>query len=144
MSIDVELAVKALLVSDLGVSALIADRIYPYVLPENVSFPAVTYQLVSSVPAETTDGPGLETARIQIDAWSPRRADAVALLIAIDAALSPRLSPGQVGFARLASLPDGSQVLVQGAIPGALRAVYEPDTKLYRRGRDFLVTASAA
>ncbi len=46
---SVEKAIVALLEDDVGVGAIAADRIYPSVLPEDETLPAITYFRVSTV-----------------------------------------------------------------------------------------------
>lgn len=54
-----------------GLMALIATRIYPIIMPQGVTYPAVTYQRISTQPREIAMGedPGIARARIQITSW---------------------------------------------------------------------------
>lgn len=63
----------AALTADATVSSLVASRIYPVTLPEGVTLPAITYQVVSDVPQNSTDGTTstrLKQARVQIDCYA--------------------------------------------------------------------------
>jgi len=96
----IEAALIARLLETPAVAALIggdsipAARIYPIVLPQKPTFPAITYQDISTVRDRTAQGPsGLAFARIQFDCWAaaapgaPGYASAKALLAAVRAAL---------------------------------------------------------
>jgi hypothetical protein len=153
--IDIESAVRLLLLQSASVLAkfqgqLIGDqsqsgvRIYPDALEQGCDLPAVVFQEISDIHATTTDGPGIETCRIQFDCYDLTRAGAFKALGTIHDVLCPRLNIGQVGFARYITLSDGTVINIQAVIPGVRISNYENATKLYRRGRDYKVTASAA
>ena len=77
MATTIEQDVHAALAGHAGLTALVGDRIYPVVLPEGVSYPAVRYQRIGGGPLQHTGGDsGLENARIQIDVWAKRYAQA--------------------------------------------------------------------
>lgn len=64
-----------------GLSALVVTRIYPDKLPQKPTYPAVTYQRVSSQrPAAMNADVGVMRERFQFDVWATTRAsqDAVA------------------------------------------------------------------
>src|SRR6185295_13120208 len=67
----VEEALHTRLLAVAGVTALIGDRVHPVPLPQNVTYPAVSYQLISR-NRETAFGvdPLLATSRIQVNAWA--------------------------------------------------------------------------
>ena len=54
-----------------GLTALVSTRIYPLIAPQGVTYPAVTYQRISTMPREVAMGsdPGIARARIQVTAW---------------------------------------------------------------------------
>lgn len=54
-----------------GLTALVGARIYPLILPQGVTYPAVTYQRISSEPREScmVDDAGIVRSRFQITAW---------------------------------------------------------------------------
>ena len=74
-----------------GTSALTAycgTRIYPNVLPENVTFPAVSYQLIASEHLHHVDGVStLKSALVQIDCRAASYSVVTAMARAITAAL---------------------------------------------------------
>lgn len=55
-----------------GLIALVSTRIYPIVLPQGVTYPAVTYQRVSAEQREScmVDDVGIVKTRFQITAWT--------------------------------------------------------------------------
>ena len=100
----IEQGIEKRLLADAAVSALIGTRMYPLVLPEQCSYPALTYQLISSPETYTNDGPlGEVRARIQIDAWGKRYAQVKAVSKAVRASLN--------GFVGTLTDPDETEVL---------------------------------
>lgn len=55
-----------------GLTALVGDRIHPVILPEGVTYPAVTYQRISTYPRDSSMSVdnGLVRARFQISIWA--------------------------------------------------------------------------
>jgi hypothetical protein len=61
----------AILSSDPTVTAAIAGRIYPVILPETPTYPALTYRILSNVPTYDLTGAVIgERTRIEFTAWS--------------------------------------------------------------------------
>ena len=59
------------LLASTAVTALTSTRLYPIFLPQNTTYPAQTYQRISTMPVNTISGYSyLENARIQIDSWA--------------------------------------------------------------------------
>ena len=84
----IEEALVALLEADAGVSALVGNRIYPIVIPDGASLPAIAYQRISGPRAETMDGPsGLAWPRFQITSVAETVSEAIALANAVRHAL---------------------------------------------------------
>lgn len=152
LGLDIEGAVEALLKQNTDIAAALYGqlsanstsqgwRIFPDQLMQGCVLPALVFFEVSDMALETTDGPGLETSRVQIDVYSPRRLEALQILTVVDRCLCPRLG-SQVGLHRYVRV--GDELLnVQGIRPDVRRSGYEQATKLYRRGRDYHVTASS-
>jgi len=61
------------------------DRIYPDILPQKPTYPAITYQQILSSSFHDID---VDFPRYQITAWHPRRIDAMNLADQIDRALT--------------------------------------------------------
>jgi hypothetical protein len=67
----IESGLISLLNADATMSGLIAGRIYPLVLPETPTYPALTYRTISSVPTLDLNGNVIESkTRIEFTAWS--------------------------------------------------------------------------
>jgi hypothetical protein len=66
----IEAGLFALFSQDAGVSAIVADRIYPILLPTGAIMPAITWQIVAgqTTPGLTTRG--MQRWRLQVDCWS--------------------------------------------------------------------------
>jgi hypothetical protein len=64
-----------------GLAALVSTRIYPVIMPQGVTHPAVTYQKISAV-RETAMGtdPGLVRTRFAINAWDTTYASVKAVI----------------------------------------------------------------
>lgn len=49
------------------------NRVYALVLPQDIAYPAISYQRISNGPVNSLDGhSGLDYVRIQVDAWSTK------------------------------------------------------------------------
>jgi len=56
---------------DADITALVSNRIYPLLLPQEVTYPAISFQLISSQRIHDIGGPtGRAHPRIQIDCWA--------------------------------------------------------------------------
>jgi len=64
-----------------GLTALVSTRIYPLIAPQGVTYPAVTYQRISTMPREVAMGsdPGIAFTRIQVTAWGETYTSAKAI-----------------------------------------------------------------
>jgi hypothetical protein len=84
----IEPAIYALLTETPGVAALVGTRVYPVVLPQNPTMPAITYQRTSAQRTRSTLGPsGLTRSGFQIDCWSASYLNAKSLCAAVRAAI---------------------------------------------------------
>lgn len=66
-------AIRALLLADATVASLVSTRIYPNVLPQSVTLPAIVYSVISDVPELSFDGAiedTLASVRMQIDCYA--------------------------------------------------------------------------
>ncbi len=130
----------AMIAAQAPITALIGSgadcRLYPSVMPQNPTFPALVYQLVSGPRDYTQDGPdGVTTFRMQLVCYSPDHAQVVALRDAIEATLSG-----------LYNQSFGSPaVKVQGCFIAAERDGFDPELgeagpALYPKIIDLMVT----
>ncbi len=113
-----------------GLAALVDDRIYPEMLPEGATFPAMTFTQISLTPRYTHDGDAnLDTARFQFDCYGESRAIVGQIAQQLRAALSGvRTSQGSVRI--------GSAFLVND-LPG-----FDDGLNRWRRIVDYMVTYS--
>ncbi|MGE5553298.1 MAG: tail completion protein gp17 [Betaproteobacteria bacterium] len=85
---NIEAALRMHLVNHSGLAALVAGRIYPLLLPQSPTLPAVTYQKISSIEEYAQDGSSsLRRVRFQIDCWAGSYASAKAVAAQVKAAL---------------------------------------------------------
>ena len=131
MSESVAADVRGILIGDSAIAALAGTRVYPVLLPQAPTLPAITYQFVSGFREPGLDGPpGLNRARVQLDCWASTYMESEALANAVRLALDG--FQGGVG---------GSPARqVQGIFFAAERDLYEPDAIAYRRSVDYHVT----
>lgn len=84
-----EQLMRNMAVADATVFGLVGERIYPVVLPQDVTYPAVRYARVSGMREYSHDGDsGLVDARSQWDCYAETWIDARALATALIGALS--------------------------------------------------------
>jgi hypothetical protein len=109
------------LISHAGLSALVGDRIYPLVLPQNTALPAVVYQRISGQRIQnlTRDTGGPQRIRVQLTAWAEDVDTANSVAEQVRQAME-----AATGWRALHAL-DVEQ--------------YEPDTGLYSVVADYLV-----
>lgn len=67
MSIGVTL--RQAIIADSGVNALVGTRVYPLVFPAGVTFPCITYRIVSGLQ-EGVQSEDVYRTRVQFDIWS--------------------------------------------------------------------------
>lgn len=86
---DIGAAVRAVLAADASVAALVSTRIYPDRLPQNVTYPAITYEINFNASYEAMDGIlGLAESFVEVVCWSATRLQATALAEAVRLALT--------------------------------------------------------
>ena len=73
---SIERSLFALLSNDSTLGGYVGTRIYPLVVPQSASMPAITYQQVGGVRDEVMTGPtGLIESRFQINCWAETYAE---------------------------------------------------------------------
>lgn len=97
---NVETALFSLLTGDAGVGALVSTQVYPLILPQGHTLPAITYQAVSGAEGYTqAGGDGLHDYRQQFDLYAATFLEAASLRDAVDALMSGhRGAIGATGF----------------------------------------------
>jgi len=62
-----ESAIRTALVGDASVYAIIGDRVYPLLIPQDAAYPAIAYQRISGKNLRSHDGAdSLENVRVQL------------------------------------------------------------------------------
>lgn len=119
-------AVYARLSATAAVTALVAGRVFPDVLPDNPVYPAVTFEQTagSSERGAQTD-PLLLMARMQITAWAKSRVQARALADQLRRTLD-RMRLATVGGAFV------NDCFFEGEVD-----LYDPAVKVYYTALDF-------
>lgn len=57
--------------SDAAISGIVQDKIYPDIVPQNVTYPFVVYTITNSTPVDYKDGQSnLEEITVQIDCYT--------------------------------------------------------------------------
>jgi hypothetical protein len=115
------------LTQTVGVSSLVSTRIYPALMPQNPTFPCLTYQRISTHRYRIYHGAGQAAApRFQIDSWAVSYAGAKALAAAVRVALDGyhgSMSPVTVGACEIVNETD----------------VYDEEARVYRVIQDYRI-----
>lgn len=123
----IEEAIVAYLTTYSGLSALISTRLYPLRLPENPTYPAVTYQRISGPRVQSHSGPsGLAFPRFQFDCYGTSYLGSKAVEKQVRAALEGY--KGTMGM-----------VNVSSALSQDDRDFYDPNTRIWRVSIDFII-----
>ena len=129
---DLRPALRAFLLADTAIAAVVAVRIFPSVLPQGVSATSLVYHRVSGFGDHHMEGPsGYAVGRWQIAAWSESldTAEALANLVKY------RLDGYRGGMGS-----GGQAVKVQGAFYESDNPpAYDAARRLYSVGRDYMI-----
>lgn len=130
-----EEAIRAHLVANGGVSALIGTRLYPLVLPQDPTYPAIVLTRVSGVREHSHDGPSLlSTSRLQLDCIAPTAAAAKNVADKVRLALD--------GFR--GTMGGAGGVEVNGAWLEDERDGYDDELRVYSASVDYMVLHNEA
>jgi hypothetical protein len=114
---------RAALVASPAVVAIVVGRIFPNVIKQGTTMPAIRYTVVDDVPWHTlADGYSRTRARVQVDAYAKKYLDAHALAAAVVGAVGVFTGPAVTAV--LLSKRDG----------------FEDETELHRVSMDFTMT----
>lgn len=104
--------------------ALVGDRIYPLVAPQNAPAPRVVFTVVDDVGVTSLQGftSGLSIVRLQVDAYSRDYDEAQAVADAVDDVLKSHVT------------------LLFSSVRVARRDLYEDTTELNRVSLDFTIS----
>ncbi len=128
---DFGVALLNILTNDVGVSALVGARIYRQSLLQEVTLPAITYQLVSGVPIPDHDGASTDfRQRYQIDCWAMDADVAASLLEAVRSAVDFKPAGTYGGVTMIGLQYDSEQ-----------NDFYESEREVFRRTADVTMWA---
>lgn len=108
---EIEQVIESKLTAHSGLSALISTRLYPLLLPQRPTLPAVTYQRISTMTIPTRDEPhaSLGRPRFQFNVWAATFASARAVAQQLRVAL-PTLQQASNPRVDVALLQDDQDV----------------------------------
>lgn len=110
-----------------GVAALVSARVYPVLLPQTPTYPAISYQRISN--SGTNGSTALRESRWQVNCWAATYAGAVSLSEAVKAAMEEHTDVSQtpgIKYSRIVNEFDD----------------YDPDTEIYRVILDVMLTTT--
>lgn len=85
---SLETGLKSALTADATVNGLVSGRIYPEIMPHDVTYPAISYQRISTVRNQFLTGiDGFTQVRIQVDCWDSSYSGVKTLASAVKGAL---------------------------------------------------------
>lgn len=126
---DFQTGVRARLLADATVAAIIGARVDWVERPQKSALPAISLQTISDPrPLHLKGMDGARSTRVQCDCWAATYAAALALARAVIAALSPpaTISGKKFGHAQVDSQRDLGEALADGSF-------------VHRQSVDFLV-----
>ena len=89
-AVDFEIVLLRTLREDVGLSALVGNKVFALVIPQGTKLPCITFQRIGGMPANTLSGhSGLEEIDLQIDVWARDYDEAKAIAKAVRAAMPP-------------------------------------------------------
>lgn len=116
------------LTDDATIAGLIGSRVYPDILPQSVTYPALTYSEVSGVRVRDFDGPtGRARLRISIHSWSETSLQRNQLADAVRTALD--------GYAGLMGTTSVGNIILDNELD-----IFEEEVPVYRKVQDFIIS----
>jgi hypothetical protein len=125
--VPIEAAIRQYLLSQPATTNLIADRLYPMVLPQPPTLPSVTYSRVSRSGVRDLTGVAYWVSRFQFSCWAERYSEAKNVAQAVRQALEDYV--GTMGVFRIIGSGSVNEIDLS-----------EPDTGLYHVPVDVLIT----
>ena len=110
---SLETGIKSALTADGTVNGLVSGRIYPEIMPDDVTYPAISYQRISTVRTQFLTGvDDFTQVRVQIDCWDSSYSGVKALASAVKGAIDGVRALGSttVHHCFLDSMVDLSQI----------------------------------
>lgn len=130
----IETLLRARLVADNTVSGLVSTRIYPVILPQKPTLPAITFSKVSGVRMHNLSGTaGRAVARISFNCWATTYLGAQAVAAAVRASLD--------GFAgTLSDSGSPAETIRTNILLDNEIDFYEDETGVYRILQDYTLS----
>lgn len=129
--VDLGPALKAYLIADASIAALVSGRVFPEKMPENNRLTSIVYNRISSVDRYTMTGPsGLVSPRYQIDSWAVTLAQALVLANLVKERIDGYR--GTMGSGAVA-------VDVRGVFQADDRSDYDDTVQMSRVSRDYFI-----
>lgn len=110
-----------------GITALVSTRIYPVVLPENVTLPAISYSVVAQPQIHSLEGVTALNSLVQIDCWADTFLASQNVAEAIANAIND--FSGTIG----------SEEKIHSSIQTGKQELFEPDVNDYRVSLDYSI-----
>ena len=124
---SIEEALFYKLANDTAVKALVASRVYPVLMPQDVTLPCLTYQRISTPRLHTHDkAGGTAHPRFQITVWDDNPKDVATLANAVRTCLD--------GFKGTVST-----VVIQAILSDDDNDGYDPESQIFWRNLDFFI-----
>lgn len=132
MAADIEKALTYKVTQNAGVIAVISTRFYPIALPQTVTLPAATYQLISGVPIGKHDSKTvLPKSIVQITCWGTTFAE----IVSVDKAIKDAID-GQKGNWGTSTYVTSVKHCIAKTTP---RDTRDATTGLHIRSRDYSI-----
>jgi hypothetical protein len=115
-----------------GLTDLVSTRIYPIKMPQAVTYPAVTFQVISGLPRTHLMGSddSLAAPRVQVSAWGESLSDACDVADQIRAALQD--FSGTMGG-------DGGVTVQRIFLESDQISLYDSESEIYHVAQDFFI-----
>ena len=124
----IESGLRTHLLADGDVAALVVARVYPLKLPQEPTYPALTYEIVSDIPYRGLSGDhDKEVIRARIHCWAETFAGATDLARKVRTAVAD--FSGTMGTTAVASVKFETW-----------SDLFEDTAEVYRRVADFMIT----
>jgi hypothetical protein len=127
-----EKVIKTVLAAHAGTAALVGTRIYPVLMPQEPTYPCITYRQVDSSRLQGVQtNPGVARIRLQVTGWAKTYEETKSLAEQI------RLALERYGSAITGTTIAG--VVVYDIFMGSGADAYEPELDVFALSTDFTV-----
>lgn len=126
----IESALYSILTGDSDVSGLVSTRVYPYVAPQDVVLPFITFSRISGEHAQHMGGGvGLATVRLMVTSWAKKSDSASTLAEHVRDALQ--------GYSGTAASVDVDAVILDGDSADAEQLVIGKEQFVYSVSQEY-------